>query len=144
MTEADLDQVIVLETEAFPEPWSRSAFRAALQSRGSCCLVAETAGPPGSTGRLAGYAVTWPEESEFHLANIAVRPEARRRGIGSALLATVLEQARCTGAMTLSLEVRETNIGALAFYRRYGLIITGFRRGYYPDGETAAIMEREV
>lgn len=138
MTEADLDRVLELEAAIFPQPWSRAHFEPVISSVNGCCLVAET------DREFAGYAVAWSEGDEFHLANIAVRPGLGRQGIGSALMAEVFRQARERGMLTLYLEVRETNTGAIAFYRQHGFMVTGFRRGYYPGGETAVIMERDA
>jgi ribosomal-protein-alanine acetyltransferase len=138
MGEADLDRVVALERATFAYPWQRRSFRADCSRPGALALVAEAGGV------VAGYAVAWLEADEIHVANLAVAPEARRLGVGSTLLAAAVEHGREKGARSCYLEVRESNVGALAFYRRHGFIITGFRRGYYPDGETAAVMERDV
>ncbi|MFO7675862.1 MAG: ribosomal protein S18-alanine N-acetyltransferase [bacterium] len=138
MCEADLDRVVELERVTFAFPWHRRSFLVDCSRQRALAIVADDGGV------VNGYAVVWLEGDELHVANIAVASASRRQGTGSALLAAAVEHGREKGARSCYLEVRETNVGALAFYRRHGFIITGFRRGYYPDGETAVVMERDI
>jgi ribosomal-protein-alanine N-acetyltransferase len=137
MTDDDLDDVVALEQAVFSDPWQRSFFRADLHRPDGLMLVAE------QDGRLLGYAVAWGGE-ETHIANLAVAPGERRQGIGTRLVGEVTEFARRVGAESLFLEVREGNTGAREFYRRLGFVPTFLRRGYYRDGESAVVMERDL
>jgi len=69
---------------------------------------------------------------EAHLLNLSVAAAHQHQGHGSALLADVLRLARELGARTLFLEVRPSNLGAQALYRRFRFRRVGLRRGYYP------------
>jgi ribosomal-protein-alanine N-acetyltransferase len=88
-------------------------------------------------GRIAGFAVsriTAPGECE--LLNLAVAPEFRRQGIGAELVRSLQ-----TGpAVCVFLEVRESNLGARAFYKRLGFQEVGLRRDYYRSPPESAIV----
>ena len=86
----DIDQIIAIERESFPTPWSASIFRGEIASPISRVLVAKFDRDPGA--RVAGYIVYWQVVDETHLHNIAVRSDMRRQGIASRLLG---EAVRC-------------------------------------------------
>lgn len=138
MTDADLDRVVELECAIFPFPWHRQFFRVDCRRPGGLAIVAE------DEEAVVGYAVAWLEADELHVANIAVAPSGQRKGVGSTLLAALIEHGRRHEARTCYLEVRETNAEARQFYTGRGFIATGVRRGYYPGGEDAVIMERDI
>ena len=76
------------------------------------------------------------------ITNIAVHPEARGNGIGSALLSKLKDACLARSLLTVQLEVREGNHPALALYKRMGFREVGRRPGYYLDtGETAILMD---
>jgi [ribosomal protein S18]-alanine N-acetyltransferase len=95
-----------------------------------------------SEGREAvGFALFWRAADEVHLVDLAVAPEARRAGVGRALLDAVIAEARAGDARLLLLEVRAGNAPALALYRSAGFFEHGVRRAYYSDnGEDAVEM----
>ena len=80
---------------------------------------------------------TSPDEAE--LLNLAVDPAMRRRGVASALLATLEKNA--TGEIFL--EVAEPNLSAVALYTRLGWQQTGTRRGYYCHGTINAVVMKK-
>ncbi|HEV3053411.1 MAG TPA: ribosomal protein S18-alanine N-acetyltransferase [Solirubrobacteraceae bacterium] len=152
---SDLPQVIAIERRAFPTPWSLAMFVLELSKPSGICL-AVTEEPDdsraarlseagsragGNRERIVGYLVCSRYDQAWHLMNIAVDPGARRRGLGSALLAAMIERAGENAAYTL--EVRTSNAGAIALYERFGFRAAGTRRRYYTDaGEDAMIMWR--
>lgn len=88
-----------------------------------------------------GFALTWRAADEVHLIDLAVAPEARRAGLGRALLEAAIREARTGAARLLLLEVRAGNAPALALYRSAGFFEHGVRRAYYSDnGEDAVEM----
>lgn len=98
---------------------------------------------PGSG--IQGFACAAAVLDEVELQSIAVRSEARGRGVGSALLEALVDWAREEGYRSLHLEVRAGNVPALALYRRFGFSQVGSRRGYYQDnGEDALLLSREI
>ena len=77
---------------------------------------------------------------EVEILNIAVREDRRRRGYGSLLMATALQDAKETGILRGVLEVRISNAPAIHLYESFGFRQVGKRRGYYQDtGEDALI-----
>jgi ribosomal-protein-alanine N-acetyltransferase len=140
MTLDDVDEVLDIERASFQTPWSRGAFRYELtQNRVARSLVARL-------GRqLGGYLCLWEIGHEIHITNLAVHPSLRRRGVARALLGHILDGARRDGAELLFLEVRPTNLEALALYESFGFRVIGRRKGYYFDtGEDALVMEARL
>jgi ribosomal-protein-alanine N-acetyltransferase len=132
----DLSLVVALEKRCFADPWEAGALEQELGAdRLRLPLIAESA------GRVVGYLMAWKIVDQLHILNIAADPDLRRQGVGSALLLAVARKALDLGMEEITLEVRESNQEALAFYRRYGFVPTGLRPGYYVDnGEDAIIM----
>ena len=135
LTFADLPQVVAIERRAFTTPWSLAMFVLELSKPSGVCLAADV------EGELAGYLVCSRYDTVWHLMNIAVDPDRRRRGIATALIGALLERVDRDGQLTL--EVRRSNEGAIALYERFGFRSAGMRRRYYADnGEDAVIMWR--
>ena len=141
--EGDIDQIIAIERDSFPTPWSANIFRSEIASPISRLLVARISRERG--GWVAGYLVYWQVADEIHLHNIAIRRDMRRKGIASRLLGEVVCCSRLKGARWLTLEVRRSNRAAQCFYEKFGFSVRGIRRGYYTDtGEDDLIMWAEV
>jgi [ribosomal protein S18]-alanine N-acetyltransferase len=136
LTYADLPQVIAIERRAFPTPWSLAMFVLELSKPSGICLAARR------QGRLTGYLVCSRYDTVWHIMNVAVDPDARRTGVATGLLGALLERVGDPGAR-YTLEVRESNLAAIALYQRFGFRAAGMRRRYYQDnGEDALIMWR--
>jgi len=131
----DLPAVVAIERRAFPTPWSIAMFVLELSKPTGLCLAAVAA------GRIVGYTICSRYDAVWHVMNIAVAPEARRRGIARALLGELYARAGADAQYTL--EVRRSNHGAIELYETEGFRIAGMRRRYYQDnGEDALIMWR--
>ena len=123
----DVTAVLGIETACFTTPWSRRAFESLVRARDRDAAVAvET-----SSGACVGYAVWWCVDDECELANLAVAPDWRARGVGGALVDHVLDVASSSGARAVYLEVRMSNRVALDLYGRRGFEAVGRRPGYY-------------
>lgn len=132
---ADLPDVIGIERQSFPTPWSLAMFVLELSKPAGICLALE------EDGALAGYLVCSRFEDVWHLMNVSVDPGARRRGHASALISELLGELGDGARLTL--EVRPSNAGAISLYERYGFLSVGRRKSYYHDnGEDALIMWR--
>jgi [ribosomal protein S18]-alanine N-acetyltransferase len=135
---ADLPQVIAIERRAFPTPWSLAMFVLELSKPSGICLAAL------EDGELVGYLVCSRYDTVWHLMNVAVEPDKRRRGIASVLLERLFEQADKPSEQ-YTLEVRTSNDAAIRLYERFGFRAAGRRRAYYHDNrEDALIMWRRV
>jgi len=137
---ADLDGVLDVDVLSFTRPWTRAMYESEFLNRDtSRMFVLRTAGRP-----VAGYCAAWFVLDEIHINNIAVRPELRGQGLGSALLAHVLEEGRAAGACRATLEVRRSNDDARRLYERFGFRVAGVRRDYYTDPtEDALVLWRD-
>lgn len=94
-------------------------------------------------GQIDGFcAATRTNQVEGRLLIIALRPNQQSRGIGGRLLRELEMRIRRGGAMTLTLEVREDNLRAIAFYRRKGYALVGKMPRYYQDGSQALLMRK--
>lgn len=95
-----------------------------------------------------GFVMVRTVADEAEILTLAVRPEARRRGLGLSLTLQAARAAREAGAARLFLEVAEGNAAARALYARAGFVEAGVRRGYYrrPDGsvEDARVLSLEL
>jgi tRNA threonylcarbamoyl adenosine modification protein YeaZ/ribosomal-protein-alanine acetyltransferase len=135
LTDEDVPAVAEVEKRVFSDAWPAAFFHGELGQALVWARIAEVGGV------LAGYLVAWVGAGAGHLGNLAVVPEARRRGVARALLEDLLARARELGAESLALEVRVSNTAAQALYRAYGFRLAGLRRGYYRDtGEDALVM----
>lgn len=126
MTDADLDEVALIEREAYEFPWSRGNFEDSLRNGyfGVCMRHV--------TGTLVGYCVLMPVVDEMHLLNLCVAPQAQCTGAGLALLREAARVAGNKGLSGLLLEVRPSNMRAVKLYERFGFVTIGRRKNYYP------------
>ncbi len=133
----DLPSVIAIERRSFPTPWSLAMFVLELSKPSGICLAAE------DEDGLVGYLVCARYDDVWHLMNVAVHPDRRRRGIATVLIERLFEEAGEGARFTL--EVRVSNAPAIEMYRRFGFRSAGRRRSYYHDnGEDALIMWLEA
>jgi ribosomal-protein-alanine N-acetyltransferase len=144
----DIDAVLPIERALFGAgAWSPETFWSELaQTATRWYVVAQDgAGPDGAgpdgEGRLLGYAGLSVTGAEADVHTLAVAGSAQRRGVGTALLRALVDEAAARGARSLVLEVRAGNQAAIELYRRHGFERIAVRRGYYqPEGEDAWIM----
>jgi len=138
-TASDLDAIDALEHVTFPsDAWSRELIAAELTGVHGHYLVAadETDAVLGYAGLLAPRG-----SGQADVQTIAVASDARRQGIGAALLDALLAEAALRGAAEVFLEVRADNPGAEALYLSRGFARIAVRPAYYqPDGVDAVVM----
>jgi ribosomal-protein-alanine N-acetyltransferase len=135
---SDLTAIEDIEHRAYDTPWSRSMFAGELAKPASLCLGAFEG------DQLGGYLIVSRYVDAWHIMNIAVSPDFRRRGIATALLERLFELTDDRSRRGYTLEVRVSNDGAIRLYERLGFTARGIRRGYYTDNrEDALIMWRE-
>jgi [ribosomal protein S18]-alanine N-acetyltransferase len=136
----DLNAIERIERASYPTPWSRSMFASELAKPSSICLGAFDL----ETGELVGYLVISRYVDAWHVMNVAVAADHRRRGIATTMLERLFEVTAGRGHRGYTLEVRVSNSGAVALYERLGFKSRGVRRGYYTDNrEDALIMWKD-
>jgi ribosomal-protein-alanine N-acetyltransferase len=123
-----------LHARAFPpqESWGAQAIALMLDL-------------PGCFGVLrdgAGFVLARVAADEAEILTLAVVPEARRAGLGGALLAEAMAAAVLRGAAAMFLEVSDRNLPARALYAAAGFAEVGRRRRYYADGSDALVLRR--
>ncbi len=136
LSPGDLDRLHTVERECFREPWSRGML--ADELRGGPGRVA--LGVAAGDCALDAVALAFLAVGTLEIRSVAVRPRARGRGLGRALVRELLARARAAGAGRADLEVRAGNAAAIALYASEGFVPVGRRRRYYGDGEDALLM----
>lgn len=137
MTLDDLDEVLKIEREVFPDSWSRKSFEfEVIHNKYSLPLVITL------QNKIVGYSIVWKLFEEFHIANIAIHPQMQNRGLGSYFLQEILNLS--TEQDYALLEVRESNQAAIHLYKKFGFLKLGIRTRYYANGENALIMKKQL
>jgi ribosomal-protein-alanine N-acetyltransferase len=141
MRRKHLTQLLPIEHDAYPKPWSRSVFESELdQVRGGSrhYIVARR------RRMVVGYAGLWiapdPAGDQGHITNIVVAADHRRQGVATRLLGSLVTEAIERGCIALTLEVRVSSTGAQELYRRFGFAPAGVRKRYYENTEDAIVM----
>jgi [ribosomal protein S18]-alanine N-acetyltransferase len=136
----DLNAIEEIERTSYPTPWSRSMFAGELAKPSSICLGAVEA----DKDDLVGYLIISRYVDAWHVMNIAVAPEYRRRGIARSLMERLFEVTARDARRGYTLEVRVSNDAAIRLYEELGFKTRGIRRGYYTDNrEDALIMWKD-
>ena len=134
----DISQVTELEKRCFSDPWSAADFE-------SSCAVPFFEGVVfEEQGEIVGYALALVVFEDGDIANVAVAPEYRKQGLGKRMLEELEQRAKARGAERLFLEVRESNFSAIGLYTGRGFSPISVRKGYYPDGENAIVMQKNL
>lgn len=125
------DRLAEIHATAFERPWDAATFESLCGQAGVFAL-----------GDPDGFILIRTVADEAEILTLAVRPGARRRGVGAELVLAGAAAARSAGASRLFLEVAEDNTAALALYRSAGFVEDGRRKGYYPrkDGPAVAAL----
>ncbi len=145
MTEADVDEVVAIDLASFPAQdvgGERNGRRMQLREE----LVRPWARLRGARDErgLVGYILFWHVTDEIHLLNVAVAPEARRHGVGRALVLDLFGYARAHHAAKVLLEVRASNEPAIRLYESLRFVRFNVRKAYYSDGEDGVEMMFEL
>jgi len=139
MAESDLNGVLKVEEESFSIPWSKKSFIDELKNDKALYLVAKI------NDKVVGYIGTWIILDEAHITNIAVSSEFRNQKIGDKLVSKLIEMCREKNIVSMTLEVRNSNLVAQKLYKNHGFKLAGIRKEYYSDNkEDALIMWKEV
>ncbi|MER3395438.1 MAG: ribosomal-protein-alanine N-acetyltransferase [Acidimicrobiia bacterium] len=136
MRRKHLQEVLSIEQRVYPTPWSLALFLSELSLSASRAYFVAKSGR-----RVIGYAGVVMAGSDAHVTTVAVDPQFQGRRVGTMLMLAVVEEAIARGAISLTLEVRSTNVIAQALYKKFGFVSVGLRKNYYIEtGEDALIM----
>ena len=137
MKACHVTQVAQLEKICFSEPWSEKSVASELENKLAFWLVAVE----GET--VAGYVGSQTVCEETDMMNVAVHPDYRRQGIAEALIVSLLENLKEQGSHSLTLEVRASNVPAIALYEKLGFAEVGRRKNYYRNPKEDALILRK-
>ena len=136
-TASDIQTVAQLEREIFSDPWSDAMFRVENGNRDKSW---ERVVEDRESGKILAYLVAWFAADEVHLANVAVVPEARKKGLAQRLLEEMEAEGRDRSARLVLLEVRRSNRAARELYKKNGYYTVNIRRRYYQDNHEDALV----
>ena len=140
----EIESIIILDRLCFGGLWSIDSYRRELTNDNSHFIGAsiDKAAKPETNG-IIGFGCFWAILDEAHITLLGVHPEYQRQGLGKLLLTALLDKARSIEMARATLEVRESNQGALLLYEQFGFQTVGRRKKYYQDtGEDGIIMWR--
>jgi len=129
--------------------YSRPELAIYMRRPGAFTLVAESANREASQNgeaqaRIIGFIVAETRRATGHIITIDVLPEARRAGIGSALLQAAEDRLRQAGAATIELETAVDNAAAIQFYKRKEYFVEKTVPGYYSNHLDALVMSKDL
>ncbi|MDR7869416.1 MAG: ribosomal protein S18-alanine N-acetyltransferase [Tissierellaceae bacterium] len=135
IVEDDIDQIVEIEKECFPTPWSKDAFLTEVrENKLAKYVVVEI------DGKVVGYGGMWLILNEGHITNIAVKNEYRGLGIGNRIMESLIYYCTSKNIQSMTLEVRKSNIVAQNLYKKYKFVEYGVRPRYYADNNEDAII----
>ena len=132
----DAHAIYEIEQQSFSVPWRLESVLAELEGAENKLYMAIC-----EENHIVGYAGAWLVYDEGQITNIAVLPSARGKGYGSKLTKQLINECFSRGMHEIFLEVRISNLAALAMYRNLGFSVKGIRKDYYSEPtEDAYIM----
>ena len=136
MIRRDMAEVLDIETDGFEFPWSEEDFIRCLRQRNCIGMVAE------HDERVVGFMIYELHRTRLHVLNFAVSKDARRRGVGSQMLAKLVGKLSNQRRTRIMLEVRETNLAAQLFFRSQSFRAVSVLHDFYDDTtEDAYLMQ---
>lgn len=131
----DLESIMAIEPQIYPYPWTRGNFSDSLSSGYSAWVLM-------LNDEIIGYSLMMQVLDEAHLLNLSVAKPYQKQGLGRTLLEHIVSIAKSNQMANMFLEVRPSNISAIALYENMGFNEMAVRRGYYPaaNGREDAVL----
>ncbi len=134
----DIDELLKIEKKSFVSHWNKQTFFEEFTSENGHYLVAKI------DGKIVGYSGFRHVLDEGHITTLAVHPKYRKKGIGTQIIAKLIEDAKAKNLKKLFLEVRQSNLPAQKIYKSLGFKVIDRRREYYQHPlEDALVMQNE-
>lgn len=135
MKPSDLEAILQIEPAIYSHPWTRGNFNDSLKSGHQAWVMT-------SEDAIIGYSLMMLVLDEAHLLNISIAAAYQKQGLGYALLQYMIECAKVLNMKVMMLEVRSSNVSAIALYAKMGFVENAIRRGYYSskDGREDAVL----
>ncbi|HTU92065.1 MAG TPA: ribosomal protein S18-alanine N-acetyltransferase [Gemmataceae bacterium] len=136
MIRRDMPEVLQTEQESFEYSWTEEDFLRCLRQRNCIGMVAEQG------EKVVGFMIYELHKNKLHILNFAVCPGCRRFGVGAQMVAKLISKLSSHRRTRITLEVRETNLGAQLFFRKQGFKALRVLRSFYEDsGEDAYLLQ---
>ncbi|PSB56899.1 ribosomal protein S18-alanine N-acetyltransferase [Chamaesiphon polymorphus] len=140
----EIDSIVILDRLCFGGLWSIDSYRRELTNENSHFIgvsIDKTFAP--DTAGIIGFGCFWAILDEAHITLLGIHPQYQRQGLGQLLLSALIDKARSIEMARATLEVRDSNHGAIQLYEKNGFQTVGRRKKYYQDtGEDGIIMWR--
>lgn len=135
MCSSDLDSIMAIEPHIYSHPWTRGNFSDSLKSGYSAWVLEHHT-------EIIGYALMMIVLDEAHLLNLSIAKAYQKQGLGRYLLEYMIRIAGQLKSANMFLEVRSSNVSAIALYQNIGFNEMAIRRGYYPahNGREDAVL----
>ena len=135
LTEEYVNQVCVLEEEAFSMPWHKESFMEMIENKDACYLVGLLEGQVVASCGLRNIV------GDGEITNVVTKSSERGKGIGEQMLLKLMEEGCNMGVEAFTLEVRKSNEPAIHLYEKLGFVTEGVRKNFYEEPtEDALIM----
>jgi ribosomal protein S18 acetylase RimI-like enzyme len=143
---ADFDTLWRIDQACFDPQlaYSRPEMAFYMRRPGSFTLVAEADGGEVPGTGILGFIVAETRRKSGHIITIDVVAEARRAGVGSALLGAAEDQLLRAGVVAVALETPVNNAAAIRFYKQKGYFVEKTVAGYYSGQMDALVMTKEL
>ncbi|HEY7426770.1 MAG TPA: ribosomal protein S18-alanine N-acetyltransferase [Gemmataceae bacterium] len=136
MIRRDMPEVLQTEQESFEFSWTEEDFLRCLRQRNCIGMVAEQG------EKVVGFMIYELHKNKLHILNFAVHPGCRRFGVGAQMVAKLISKLSSHRRTRITLEVRETNLGAQLFFQKQGFRALRVLRAFYEDsGEDAYLLQ---
>ena len=136
MIRRDMPEVLQTEQESFEFSWTEEDFLRCLRQRNCIGMVAEQG------EKVVGFMIYELHKNKLHILNFAVHPGCRRFGVGAQMVAKLISKLSSHRRTRITLEVRETNLGAQLFFQKQGFKALRVLRAFYEDsGEDAYLLQ---
>ena len=136
---SDLKEIVEIEKTSFPQPWPEAYFKKAYKEHPNDFLVAKL------SGRVTGYILGYAKSNKSGLIKtLAVNKRYRRQGIGRKLVNFTIQRLKQKGLKKIVLHIRKENQAANSFYKKVGFRTVKIIKKYYPNGQDAYLMEKDL
>lgn len=142
MRAEDLDDIIMIEQESFPNPWTAEMFGQEFLW-GSSFLIVSFSKTAYQKDYIAGYGVYRKIDTCAEIMNLCVRERCKRMHVGTRLLEYMIADIQRGYVKNIYLEVRPENLPALALYAKHGFTFNRMRKNYYRDHTDAYEMVKK-
>ena len=139
LTDKDIPFLVSVR-DSFSDAWDEKMLLSAFNAGNFFGFIAEEI----KDGVPAGFITYSVNIDTADMQDLFVVKDCRKKGVGYALIAGFIKDAKSRGVKKLFLEVRESNTPAINLYKKAGFNLVSVRKKYYSDGENALVLVKEL